>query len=160
MAVNVNNGHKREIKKTGNKQTYVTTQRLVYTKSVRELYKKFMELNSIDCSHSLFCNYKPFYVIPPTGRDQQSCLCIRCQNSHLLLKDINLYQKEKKLSQNTSVTAFLYDSQSLKPSDRTDISPEFNDEKEINYYIFGPKTKSYLKNRKEIQYTRTAHIDK
>ena len=34
---------KREIKK-------LTTQRLVYTKRARELHKKIMELNSIDCS--------------------------------------------------------------------------------------------------------------
>ena len=34
-------------KKTGNKKTYVTAQRLVYTKSVRELHKKFMELSGI-----------------------------------------------------------------------------------------------------------------
>ena len=66
----------------------------------------------------------------------------------------------KNLSQHTSVITFLHDSQSLKLSDRTDIYPEFNDEKEINYYIFGPKTESYFKNGKEIQYTRTARIDK
>ena len=48
-------------KKTGNKKTYVTAQRLVYTKSVRELHKKFMELSGIDCSYSLFYKYKPFY---------------------------------------------------------------------------------------------------
>ena len=66
----------------------------------------------------------------------------------------------KNLSQHTSVTTFLHDSQSLKLSDRTDIYPEFNDEKEVNYYIFGPKTESYFKNGKEIQYTRTARIDK
>ena len=66
----------------------------------------------------------------------------------------------KNLSQHTSVTTFLHDFQSLKLSDRTDIYPEFNDEKEINYYIFGPKTESYSKNGKEIQYTRTGLIDK
>ena len=66
----------------------------------------------------------------------------------------------KNLSQHTSVTTFLHDFHSLKLSDRTDIYPEFNDEKEINYYIFGPKTESYFKNGKEIQYTRTACIDK
>ena len=118
---------KREIKKT-----YVTAQRLVYTKSVRELHQKFMELSGIDCSYSLFYKYKPFYVIPPTEREQQSCFCIRCQNSHLLLKGVNLYRKMKNLSQHTSVATFLHDSQSLKLSDRTDIYPKFNDEKEIN----------------------------
>ena len=147
-------------KKTGNKKTYVTAQRLAYTKSVRELHKKFMELSGIDCFYSLFYKYKPFYVIPPTEREQESCLCIRCQNSHLLLKGVNSYRKMKNLSQHTLVITFLHDSQSLKLSDRTDIYPEFNDEKEINYYIFGPKTESYFKNGKEIQYTRTARIDK
>ena len=48
----------------------------------------------------------------------------------------------------TSVTTFLHDSQSLKLPDRTDIYPEFN-EKEINYYIFGPKTESYSKMEKK-----------
>ena len=102
-----------------------------------------MELSGIDCCYSLFYKHKPFYVIPPTERKQQSCLCIRCQNSNLLLKRVNSYRKMKNLSQHTSVTTFLHDSQSLKLSDRTDIYPEFNDEKEINYYIFGPKTESY-----------------
>ena len=119
-----------------------------------------MELSGIDCFYSLFYKYKPFYVIPPTEREQESCLCIRCQNSHLLLKGVNSYRKMKNLSQHTLVITFLNDSQSLKLSDRTDIYPEFNDEKEINYYIFGPKTESYFKNGKEIQYTRTARIDK
>ena len=108
-------------KKTGNKKTYVTAQRLVYTKSVRELHKKFMELSGIDCFYSLFYKYKPFYVIPPTEREQQSCLCIRCQKFHLLLKGVNSYRKMKNLSQHTSVTIFLHDSQFLKLSDRTDI---------------------------------------
>ena len=55
----------------------------------------------------------------------------------------------KNLSQHTSVTTFLHDSQSLKLSDRTDIYPEFNDEKEINYYIFGPKTESHSEMEKK-----------
>ena len=67
---------------------------------------------------------------------------------------IHSYRKMKNLSQNTSVTTFLHDPQSLKLSDRTDIYPEFNDKKEINYYIFGPKTESYFKNGKEMQYAR------
>ena len=138
----------------------VTTQRLVYTKSVRELHKKIMELSGIDCCYSLFYKYKPFYVIPPTEREQESCLCIRCQNSHLLLKGVNSYRKMENVSQNTFVTTFLHDSQSLKLSGRTDIYPEFNDEKEINYCIFGPKMESYFKNGKETQYLRTARFDK
>ena len=73
---------------------------------------------------------------------------------------IHSYRKMKNLSKNTSVTTFLHDPQSLKLSDRTDICPEFNDKKEINYYIFGPKAESYFKNGKEMQYTRTARIDK
>ena len=48
----------------------------------------------------------------------------------------------------------------MKLSDRTDIYPEFHDEKEINYYIFGPKNGVILQNGKEIQYTRTTRIDK
>ena len=99
-------------KHMGNKNIYVTTQRLYYTKSVRELLKKFMKLSDVDCSSSLFYKYKPFYVIPPTGSEQQSCLCIRCENSHLLLKGVNSYRKMKNLSQHTSVTTFLHETQS------------------------------------------------
>ena len=66
----------------------------------------------------------------------------------------------KYFSQHTSVTTFLHDSQSLKLYYRTGIYPEFNDEKEINFNIFGPKTESYFKNGKEIQYAGTAGIDK
>ena len=56
-------------KQTGNKKTYVTSERLVYTKRVRELHKKFMKLSSIGCSYSFIYIYKPFYVIPPTERE-------------------------------------------------------------------------------------------
>ena len=93
-------------KKAGNKKTYVRAQRLVYSKSVRELDKKFMELSGIDCSHSLFYKYKPFYVIPPTEWEQQSCLCIRCQNSYLLLKGVNSYYLQKIRSRNISKFQF------------------------------------------------------
>ena len=56
-------------KQTGNKKTYVTSDRLVYTKSVRELHKKFMKLSCIDCSYTFIYKYRPFYVIPPTERE-------------------------------------------------------------------------------------------
>ena len=79
---------------------------------VSEFHKKFMKERGIDCSSSLFYKYKPFYVIPPTGSEQQSCLCIRCENSHLLLKGVNSYRKMKNLSQHTSVTTFLHETQS------------------------------------------------
>ena len=92
-----------------------------------------MELSRIDCSYSLLYKYKPFYIIPPTEREQQSCLCTKCQNSHLVFKGVDSYRKMTNLSQHTYVTTFLHDSQSSKLSDRTDIYPEFNNEKEINY---------------------------
>ena len=83
-------------KKQEIKKTYVTAQRLAYTKSVRELHKKFMELSGIDCSYNLFYKYKPILHYS-TYRARTAKLSLhQMSNSYLLLKGVNSYRKNEK----------------------------------------------------------------
>ena len=71
-------------KKTGNVKTYFSAQRMIYTKPMAQLHQKFLKSTESSCSLSTFKRYKPFYIGSPTEREKESCLCIRCQNAHLL----------------------------------------------------------------------------
>lgn len=67
--------------------------------------------------------YRPFYITPPT--EKESCLCMKCQNGHLLLKGIITYRNMKKLTNHFSVTEFL----GSDPKNDTDTFPEHSNEK-------------------------------
>ena len=51
---------------------------------------------------SIFFKYKPFYITPPTERQKESYLCIKCQNAHLPFRGINTYHGLKNLMKNSS----------------------------------------------------------
>ena len=120
-------------------------------------FKKGVDL---DCSLATFYNFKPFYIGPPTEREKESCLCIKCQNTHLLLKGINNFRKSKKLNQLDSVTEFLTLKESLSDEDLEKNHPEITSPKETSYCLFDKKTETYIKNGEEKSYERTTRIDK
>ena len=51
---------------------------------------------------SIFFKYKPFYITPPTEREKESYLCIKCQNAHLPFRGISTYHDLKNLMKNSS----------------------------------------------------------
>ena len=55
-----------------------------------------------------------------------------------------------------SVTQFIKND----PKKGVKNSPEYDDTKEINYYVFETKVKSFTKNGKTKEYSRTARVDK
>ena len=148
------------LKKTGKSKTYITAHRRIYTKPIRKLFSEFKESTSISCSLSTFHKYRPFYIGPPTEREKESCLCIKCQNAHLLLKGVNNFRKTKKLTHLTSATEFVNLPNSLSPEDLEKNHPEFKSRKETSYYVFEKKTETYIKNGVEKSYERTTRIDK
>ena len=87
---------------------------------------------------------------------KESCLCIKCQNVHLLLQGINTYRSTHNLSKHYSVTEFL----NSEPPINSNNFPECNDTKESRYFIFEIKTESFTKNGKITEYSRTARVDK
>ena len=105
------------LKKTGKTKTYIVAQCKIYTKPIRQLYQEFKGNIDFDCSLATFYKFKPFYIGPPTERKKESCPCIKCQNTHLLLKGINNFRKSKKLNQLDSVTEFLTLTESMSDKD-------------------------------------------
>ena len=62
----------------------------------------------------------------------------------------------KNMMKHSSVTQFIkYD-----PKNNVKIFPEWDDIKEINYYVFETKIGSFTKNGKNTEYSRTAPVDK
>lgn len=84
------------LKKTAKAKTYVTGHRNIFTKPIRQLHREIKEGSDLFCSHSIFYKYKPFYI-GPTAERKKSCFCIKCQNTHLLLKEINNFGKSENL---------------------------------------------------------------
>ena len=59
------------------------TDRYVYTKPVRVLYKDFTALHG-KISLGNFQQLQPFYISPPTCQEKESCMCMTCLNIHCL----------------------------------------------------------------------------
>ena len=86
-----------KIKKNGTSKSYMKSQRMIYTKTII-LHKHFVvSIENIQCSLSTLFRYKPFYITPPSEREKESCLCIKCQNVHLLEQGINTYCSNQNL---------------------------------------------------------------
>ena len=68
-----------------------------------------------------------------------SCLCIKCQNFHLLLHGISTYRSTQNLKIHYSVKEFLHN----EPPNNSDNFPACSDTKEISYYIIEVKTESF-----------------
>ena len=77
----------------------------------------------------------------------------------LTLERYQHISKNKILSPHTSVTEYLLALSSETEADIKKNYPEVHDEKVINYYIFGKKNESYLKNGKTVTYSRTCRMD-
>ena len=60
----------------------------IYMKSIRKMYASFIKSNNEYVSMSTFYRLKPFYVVPPTTHETESCGCIRCMNPHLIYNAI------------------------------------------------------------------------
>ena len=69
----------------------------IYTDSLRALHWKLNATQAENVSFSAFYSYKPYYVIKPTEKEKELCMCIDCLKPHLLLNSINTYRKSTNL---------------------------------------------------------------
>ena len=109
---------------------------------------KFLSLReNVHCSFSTFFKYKPIYITPLTEREKETCLCIKCQNAHLLLRVVKTYYDLKNLMKYSPVT------QCIKNDRKKDVKnfPESDDTKEI-IYVFETKVEYFTKNGKTAQH--------
>ena len=82
--------------------------RHIYTKSLKALYEQFTLETGEEISMSSFYMLRPFYVMPPSIREMESCTCITCVNPHYLYKSYKkVIKKITKKRLPNSLTDFL-----------------------------------------------------
>ena len=79
---------------------------MIYVGSIRKLHNGFSSKH-VPVLLTTFFNFKPFYCVVPRKKEKQSCLCINCLKSHLLLKVVNRYCTSKDLNPHESLTKHL-----------------------------------------------------
>ena len=92
--------------KSGKSKVRVCGTKMVYVESIRKLCQRFNK-DHAKVSFSTFFKFKPFYCVIPTEKEKQSCVCINCQNPHLLLKSINRHRASCKLPIHKSLTEYI-----------------------------------------------------
>ncbi|XP_049876011.1 uncharacterized protein LOC126377838 [Pectinophora gossypiella] len=53
--------------------------------SLKNLHKKFLDTNALKIGYTLFCQLRPFWVVPPKLTDRDTCACILHENINLKL---------------------------------------------------------------------------
>ena len=65
----------------------VKAQRRIMTKSMLRLHVIFTaEQPQCKMSYSLFCRLRPFYIVPPTNKDRETCLCRLHENGRMVVE--------------------------------------------------------------------------
>ena len=108
-----------QLKKGRTKIMYLAN-KMIYVESIRKLYKEF-NANHVPVSLTTFFKFKPFYCALPNEKEKKSCVCINCQNPHLLLQAVNRYRKSKHLDGHESLTKHL---EKLKAGEKFDEQSE------------------------------------
>ena len=153
-------------------------QRYIYTTDTRNLYKQYLKQNEY-VSYSSFYRLKPFYIMKPTLREQESCMCIKCLNIHCIYKSLRTNCPELDLPD--SLTEYLTSSfrcmrdenikfHKLECINSTCSSTykikssieqfKFDNKKPFSFYMFKSLTEKYFnKQGQPKEYTRTARVD-
>ena len=140
--------------KKGSKVKMIVATKTIYTDSIRTLHKRFNEDEGHPISLSAFFKYKPFYVLKPSEKEKQSCLCIYCLNPHVILKAINTFRISRKLAPHDSLTGY------LKELETDDTFDEIDGTNNSKYYEYKRMEESYIgKSGKKMGYTQTASVD-
>ena len=91
----------------GTKKGICITRKNIVTESIRKHHDYYNEAASNKIILSVFYSLKPFHCKPPSKKEKQSCFCINCLNTHVLLKSINGYRSSMKLTPYKSLIAYL-----------------------------------------------------
>ena len=88
----------------GAKNVICTISNKIYTESIRKLHDQYNKAASDKISLSVFYSLKTCYYMPASKNEKQSCLCINCLNTQVLLKPINGCRSSMKLPPYKSCT--------------------------------------------------------
>ena len=127
--------------------------KMIYVESIRKLHNEFSSKH-IPVSMTTFFNFKSFYCVVPSENKKQSCVCINCQNPHLLLKTVNRYRSSKNLNPHESPTKYL---EKLKANKQFD---ELTEENVYTYHRYERAEEPYTKkDETPDQYQRVTRVD-
>ena len=153
-------------------------QKYIYTKPIRHLYNMYKQKYPHEnISYSLFYRCKPFYVLPPTAKEMEGCMCTKCLNPHKIYEGVKSVIKDLP----SSLTEYLVSNFECaenkdinypdlkcvnkecdnKCSIKNDSKKRYGWKKKIAYYVFEPVEETYFdQNGKKRMYTRTSRVDK
>ena len=73
---------------TGAKRTLtkhkVKKQKHLLCDTMWNLHKKYASENKTKIGYSTFCRFRPFWIVPPTETDRNTCCCKKCENVKFL----------------------------------------------------------------------------
>ena len=160
------------------KGSKLKAQKHIYSCPVRQMFTRFKHANpDTACSLSMFYKCKPFYVLPASNREMESCLCGKCLNPHSLYNSLKRCVKDLPASLSDYLTMY-FQCQRDTNIDFPDIScingnckngcqilnesntDQFSSTKHVSYYQFESKDEFYFdKNGKRCVYKRIARQD-
>ena len=146
-------------KKTTKDKTYIIVHREIYTKTMSQFYQEFREITVLTWSGLTFIKYNSFYIGAPTEREKECFLCIKCQNPHLLPREIINLRKTEKLLLHDSVTKVCKFKRPLSSEELKRKHSEFSELKSTANYAFENKTETYFKDSVEKSHERKSCID-
>ena len=76
--------------------------RYIATQKYRSLHKVYEEIHGIQIDFGTFVRLKPFYVVPPSEKEMEMCMCSNCLNPHCLYSAIKKIQKNHNLPSSLS----------------------------------------------------------
>lgn len=126
-------------------------QKRILLNTVKDLNPKFMKDTGINLSYITLLREKPFWVINPTAKDRDTCLCVRHENFTFIVN--KLYRENQinfgnvsKLIKDVSCDETSYDCM-FSLCDKCDEMPmtaSENDENSINYFQWQSTTEERL----------------
>ena len=161
-------------KVTNNHGTKLKAQKYIYTMPIRQMYHIYNEqYPDTVISFTQFYRCKPFYVLPPSAKGMESCMCAKCLNPHKMYEVVRGVIKDLPVSltsdfecpENKEISyPYLNCIHGIcinKCGIKDDSNKRYNWNQEVPYYIFKTVTEVfYDKEGVKKTYNRTARVDK
>ena len=145
-----------------------TAHRYLYIKPIRKLHEDFVKENR-NISYGHFYEFKPFYILKPSERERESCMCSTCLNIHVMY---DVLRKNMPNHFPKSTTEYLtsdfkcikrdnYNFHCLSCINGKCPNVSFPQDTPQKYYQFEMVTTEYYdKHGKKKAYKRTARVDR
>ena len=86
-------------KVTNNHGTKLKAQKYIYAMPIRQMYHIYNEqYPDTVISFTQFYRCKPFYVLPSSAKEMESCMCAKCLNPHKIYEAVRSHQRSSSVS--------------------------------------------------------------